>query len=213
MQRPSNRSSISPRQAVLRFPIHPGMREPPIPRQLERPTTQRPEDVQAPTSTAPAVTVALIRQAGLSIGPAPLLAKMCASSGASAERPLATHEQSCHPRKRAGAQRVSHRRSRPNDPRRRIELTTKSVIRRDCSVPRSRKLGTVDGSESRSSPFCFLWDPAASLGARPAPCFRSARSVGGDASGVSDRARVGGPAGPSAFACRPRRKRQLTEVA
>ena len=48
---------------------------------------------------------------------------------------------------------------------------------------------------------------------RRAPCFRSARSVGGDASGVSDGARVGGPAGAWTLARRPRRKRQLSEVA
>lgn len=49
--------------------------------------------------------------------------------------------------------------------------------------------------------------------ASPAPRVRSTRSVGGEASGVSDCARVGGPGGASALTCRPRRKRQLGEVA
>ena len=67
----------------------------------------------------------------------------------------------------------------------RFESTPRRCQRAQARQPRlleSRKLSTVDGSVTRSSPFCFLWDPAARAVARRAPCFRSARSVGGDAS-------------------------------
>ena len=60
------------------------------------------------------------------------------------------------------------------------------------SLPLSRKVSTVDGSVARSSRFCSPWDSASrNPVALPTPCFRSTRSVGGDASGVSGTADSG----------------------